>query len=277
MADRVGVGAVWNSAAEVLSGRAGPMLSVAFLTAVLPPAAQSVLRVVLAPAATTNPAAGLVLVAAAIAVLLVSLWGTLVLLGLASDPSVDGAAARRAATSRLPASLGVVLAVVVAVLLLLIPVSAALAAAGVDATVLMRGAGAGTLNVPPGTALFVSLYLLALGVAMLWLGARLMPLQAVILHERRGLGAIARSFALTRGMGFRLVAVLLLFGVVVLVATVAVQAVATVVLTLILGQGVTSAVIVAVLAATVSAALAVPAYAFVARLYAALTARAARP
>ena len=81
-----------------------------------------------------------------------------------------------------------------------------------------------------------ALYFVILTVFLLWAGARLLPLMPVIVNERRGLGAIARSFALTRGSTLKLVWVILLYAIVVLVAMVAVGSVFGLIARLVLGE-----------------------------------------
>jgi len=87
--------------------------------------------------------------------------------------------------------------------------------------------------------------LLAL-IAGLWLTAKLVPLFAVIVNERRGLGAFARSFRLTRGSALRLVGVVILYGIVVIVAMIAASSVTGVVARLLLGPDAAAGVGVAV-------------------------------
>ena len=65
------------------------------------------------------------------------------------------------------------------------------------------------------------LYFLVLCVACVWLGAKLVPLLGVVVNERRGLGALRRSFALTRGSTLKLIGVLILYSIVLLVVLLA--------------------------------------------------------
>src|SRR3546814_9103815 len=67
---------------------------------------------------------------------------------------------------------------------------------------------------PAGLKLFVGLYSLALVIVVLWGMARLLPLNSVVVAERRGVGAIRRAFGLTRGLALRIVGVVILFFVV---------------------------------------------------------------
>ncbi|MCQ4504282.1 hypothetical protein NON27_29320, partial [Vibrio parahaemolyticus] len=70
---------------------------------------------------------------------------------------------------------------------------------------------------------------------LLFVGARLLPLYAVVLRERLGLGAIDRAWRLTRRHTWRLVGAVLLFMIVVMIASWAAQAVAGLVTALVLG------------------------------------------
>src|SRR3546814_18266146 len=62
-----------------------------------------------------------------------------------------------------------------------------------------------------GLKLFVGLYSRALVIVVLWGMARLLPLNSVVVAERRGVGAIRRAFGLTRGLALRIVGVVILF------------------------------------------------------------------
>lgn len=131
-------------------------------------------------------------------------------------------------------------------------------------------------KMPPisgGASLFLLLYGLAILAGSLWLVARLMLTYAVVLNERRGLGAIRRSIGLTRGLTWRLIGIFLLFGVVMLVATLAAQSVTGAAFRLALGadHAVTAARLAALLGSIVSAGFLTLGYVFIARLYVAAT------
>ncbi|MGJ3627198.1 hypothetical protein AB5I41_10140 [Sphingomonas sp. MMS24-JH45] len=82
-----------------------------------------------------------------------------------------------------------------------------------------------------------------------------MPLFGVVVNERRGLGALGRSFALTRGAALRLIGVLILYGIVLVVVMSAATMVVGVVARLLLGAdaAATVAFIVAIVSALVTA------------------------
>ena len=109
----------------------------------------------------------------------------------------------------------------------------------------------------------------------LLLVVRLVPLYAVVLHERRGVGAIARSWRLTRRHSWRLIGVVLLFLIVLLVASTAAQSVVGLIARLALGAEArgTVAFIAALAGQAVSTALTLAAIVFSAQLYLALVTR----
>ena len=110
---------------------------------------------------------------------------------------------------------------------------------------------------------------------MLFVGARLLPLYAVVLEERLAVAAIARCWRLTRRHTWRLVGTVLLFVVVLMIATWAAQSVSGLIFRLILGGNAqaTVALLAAAVAQAVSAALTLVAIVFSAQLYVALVAR----
>ena len=113
------------------------------------------------------------------------------------------------------------------------------------------------------------MYGIVAGLFVVWLFARLLPLVPTVLNERLGLGAIARAFGVTRGLGLKLVGALVLYGIVLYVASSAAKWVTFIPLRLVLGgDGIgTASFIGAVVGALVSTAFSVLAYAFIAQLY----------
>lgn len=264
----VRMGTVWDGAVDVAQGRAGILAPIAAGTLFAPSVIQNAF---IAYAPTAPALVGLV----SILVALVSLWGQLQIIAVAFDPSTDAARARGQATARLLPSIGVGLVIGLIAVVAALPLVVMLVAAGMRLT-----PGAITnpaLMTPPspGVAAVAGLYALAFVLAAIALGARLMPSNAVVLNERRGVGAIARSFALTRGLTWRLIGVTILFGIVFLVATLAAQGIVGVVLRLALGPDniATATFLAAVVGAAVSATLFTLAYVFIARFYALLTGR----
>src|SRR3546814_9971592 len=120
----------------------------------------------------------------------------------------------RTGARRLLPAIGIGLLVALIVALLAAPLGVSFLASGVGWVSTAAGqwhpAGPG----PAGIKLFVGLYSLSLVIVVLWGMARLLPLNSVVVAERRGVGAIRRAFGLTRGLALRIVGVVILFFVV---------------------------------------------------------------
>lgn len=265
----VRMGTVWDRAAEVLRGRANIMAPIAALAIFLPTVLSNAVAAYGQPGPGAAPSAGASALGLVVSLVLLvaSMWGQLALLAIATDPATTRQDAGRQATRRLPTALGVVLLLVAIFALLLLPVIVPLVQSGLN----MNDPQA-MQALPPGTAGFIGLYFLVFFIAAIVLGARLILLNPVILNERRGLGSIRRSFQLTRGMTWRIIGVILLFGVLLLVAMFAVQAVTALILRLMLGADAlpTITFISTTAGAAVSTALTVVASAFTAQLYVAV-------
>jgi membrane-anchored glycerophosphoryl diester phosphodiesterase (GDPDase) len=260
---------VWEATTDFLRDHGGAVLAIAGGLVFVP----SVLSNLVEAGTAANAAGPAMLVRglAGVALTIVSLCGGAAITALAIRPSTPGVAIGHAAR-RLPALIGVTLLLLIAVTVLILPVFAILAAGGVAITAL----AAPTPTLPAlggGIALALFTYGFALIAVFLWISARLAVLLPVILAERRGVGAIGRAWTLTRGHGWRLVGLYLLYGLVALVLSGAVGAVAGLIGVLLSGAatGLTAgAVLVALAAATVAALLSIVQSAFVGRLYAAL-------
>lgn len=274
--------AIWDRTAEVLRGRGSMLAGIAGLLILLPAIVQDAATAYAGRTPGAAPATGLVGLVAA----LLTVWGTMALVAAASDPATGRDAAIGIGARRLGPAIGVGLLVIVAFGLLLVPAVAMFAAAGVTMTSLagtaatgaMAGAGTPQIAVSsPGLALAGSAYMLAVFVGAVWLGARLALFWPVLVNERRGIGSIARAFALTRGLTWRIVGVTLLFAILLVVALSAVQLVAAVVARLSLGaEAVATARFVGAAAgALVTAGGTVVSSTFVAQLYRAVTGREA--
>lgn len=266
----VRMGNVWDRTLEVLNGRGGMLAGVAVLTLFVP-AAINAAYAAYVPAGGIPRAFGAL--ALTLATTVAALWGQLWIIAAAVDPSTDRAAARRQADARLMPAIGVGLLLAVVVSLAFLPTVALLAAAGVDLSAMMNGGQ--TAVTAPGAAGLAGLYTLVMLVVLLFLGARMLPLYAVVLRERLAVGAIARSWRLTRRHTWRIVGVLLLFLVVLLIATWAAQSVVGLIVRLILGPDAraTVALIAALAGQAASTALTLIAIVFSGQLYVALVAR----
>lgn len=268
----VRIGAVWDSALEAVRGRAGMILPIAAFALFGPSVVQSAMGSYLAATPGTAPTFGgsLLVMIVSVGLMLLTLWGALAITAITSHPEVTTADAGRRASQRLLPLVGVSVVLALASALLVVPLFGLVAAAGVDFTAI------GTPGYQPqlsgGASIAAMLYsLVMLGLA-LWIFARLLPLVPVVLHERRGLGAIGRAFRLTSGMGGKLVGVFILYVIVLGVSTLAVQSVLGLVFRLVLGGDAVSTArfLGGVAGAVVSAGLSVLSYAFVSRLYAML-------
>ncbi len=267
----VKIGTVWDRTTEVLSGRSGQIAAVALPTLVLPPVVNNALVLLVPPQPAVQLVAGIVAGIVAVASALLAILGSLAILALATQPSTGRTDAYRQAWARLLPALGVSLVVGLIALVLMAPVFIALIASHFDFAAASAAASAPARmpQLPRATAMFVVLYSLALILLAIWASARLMLLTAVVLNERLGLGAIRRSIALTRGLTWKLIGVLLLFAIVFAIATFAAQAVVGLVFRLILGgdQIPTAMFLAGIAGALASAALMALAYVFTAQLY----------
>ena len=265
----VRIGSVWDSTQQVLAGRAGMLAPIAAIGFVLP----TVLQMLAMPGTAARAGAGVGILGLVVMLLgaVLGIWGQLAIMALATHPATTMGDASRAAIRRILPVIGVALVLGFAfALALLVPIMV-LAASGYDFAALMAAKGNPTLMpaVPGGASAFLVFFGLAFGIVAIWLGARLMLTYAVVLNERCGLGAYARSFRLTRGLTWRLIGMCLLFFVVILVATLAVQGVAGAALRLMLGPDRPGVVLglVGIFGSIVNAGFLTLAYVFVARLY----------
>ena len=264
----VSIGNVWDSTTDVLAGRGGMLAPIAALAFFAPAVLQAAVKTY------GGASAGIALLSAAVAMiaLLAALWGQMTVIGVASDPDMTRAAAGEAARRRLGPAVLVTVVLAVVVMLALLPIGIALAASGYDFAAAARPGAAGPAPVAPAVALFCAFYGLALLVAGLWFGARLSVWTPVVLQERRGIGAIGRSMALTRGLTSKLIGVGLLAVVIFGVASLAAQYVVFIPLRLVLGADglATAALIGGIASAIVQAAFTTVVAVFTARLYAAI-------
>ena len=268
------IGDVWDSTTDVLAGRSREIVPIALGALLLPALVSAALGGAAAgPVTGTATAAGAVGAVVAVVTGTIALWGRLAITAVALDPTTDSKQARAQATRRLLPMIGVLLVLAAAGIVLLMPLVVVLIGAGLDYPTL---AATGRVRVPTmsgGAMWFVRLYSLALVVLALWVVARIKLLAAsVVLAEGRVIGAIGRAAALTRGMTWRLIGVVVLYYVVLGVVVLATSWVAATVFRLALGpdsQG-TVAFLAGAFGAAVGAALDTTAQVFAARLYVAL-------
>lgn len=268
----VTMGNVWDRTTEVLGGRSGILARIAILFVLLPSVVQDAFVAYSPPDTMSFVAVGGVI---SIAVLVLMIWGQLVILAVATDPATNFADGVAQGRGRLGAAIVVTIVLMIAILIAIVPLSVALVMGGIDLSALR----AGTMPIlTPGVAGFLSLYTLVLAIAVFLIGARLILVNPAVLNERRSVGALRRSFELTRGLTWRLIGVMLLFIVVVVIASGAAQMVAGVVFRLALGEeGRTTTQFLAGVASTiVTTIFTVVAAAFSAQLYVAIAGQPVR-
>jgi len=259
---KISMGNVWDRTTDFLGDRLSAIVPIALLAIVVPTAVSTLIE----PAARTGGGttggnvAGLILA-------IVELWGQLAIVALALHPGAGRGPALRIAAARLLPLIAIVIILMLALFLVLLPMPIALAMSGVD----LRAAMGPTRPVVPVTAgWFVTLYLLVLFPVLLFIAAHLLLLTPVIVAERLGLRAIARSFALGRGLVWKILGVVILYAIVAGVATMAANTVFGSIFRILLGGDgamTLAALLTALIAAIVQAVFVVMAAAFTAKLY----------
>lgn len=207
---------------------------------------------------------------------LASNWGAIAVTALALDPDAGRGAAIHTANRRFLPVVGINLLALIVLFLAFLPGMIGFAMGGI-AVNQMNGEqpSLDTINGP--IVLGATLYTLVLLPVLLWLVARLVLINPVMVAERVGLRVFARSFALTRGLALKIMGVILLYLIVSQIAGLATRIVAGSVFGLLLGGvGATSlaAILTSSIVAVVSTLFSVLAVAFLANLY--LAARDAR-
>lgn len=261
---------VWDRTAEFLSDNIGMIVPVALLAFFVPASIAGNFQAII-PTATPAVALALRLVQLGFAVL--SVWGLLVITAMALD-GITSQTAGGIARRRLLPALVVSVVLGAAMLALTLPLPIFLAASGYDLAAIARGE---QVPLSPGAAGFAALYLLVLLVLLLWISARLILTTPIVVRERRMLGAIPRSFRLTRGGTWRIIGVLILFVVVATVSGLAARTVFGSIFALVAGGGEgglsLAGVLTSITSAAVQTAFTVIYPAFIAKLYLALSAQ----
>lgn len=257
----------WNETAEFVKRESGLLFPLAFMLIALPLALMEVFTPV--PAAPGEmPPAGLWLLLFPIA-MVASLIGNVAISHLALRPGVSvGEAIGRGARS-FPSLLG-------AFLLLMIAAAIAFFVVTMIMVMIVPGAIADAQSgaVTGAIATATLLTLLAMLPLMLFFWARLMLMTPVAAAEQAGpIALIARSWALTRGHALKLVGFMLLVLILVMVVSLAVQAVAGLLFALVAGPpepGSTSRLLVTLVMAGVNTVITACLTSFIARIYARL-------
>lgn len=261
------IGSVWDRTVEFIGDNVSAVVPIALMGIFVPMS----IYTSLAPLANgVVPEEQLLIYTVMIAMALWSLWGKLAITALALDPHAGRSGAIQAAGRRFLPAVGLSLLLLVAFLVATAPIWMTLLLSGFD----IASAAAGRATPPDGgVAAFVLLYALLLAVIIVWMAARLCVLLPTIMMERRGLGALRRSFRLTGNVAFKIVGVILLYGIVGFVATKATQFVFGSVFGLLFGDdgaGSLGTILTSILVGVVSTGLSVLAAAFCTKLYLAL-------
>ena len=272
----VKMGTVWDRTVEVLNGRTGMIAPIAVLGILLPSVVRDGFVAFSAPGTVTFALVGGVLT---IVALVAMIWAQLAIVAIATDPATDAPAARRQASARVWPALGITVILMIVALLFVVPPIVVLIQSGFDFTAAANGSRVQMTPPSAGAAGFVGLYGLAYMIAVIWIGARLVLLNPVVLNERLGIGAIRRSVRLTKGLTWRIIGVMILFAIVTLVSTWAAQAVTGILFRLALGaDGIATATFLSGIAATiVTTAFTALAAVFTAQLYVAVREKSVTP
>jgi hypothetical protein len=269
----VQMGTVWDRTTAAASTLLGAIMPIAIVLVFLPISVQLSLRPLLEKSVAVEKFGVLAICWA------IELLGTLAIIVLSLGATNRTSEALRTALRRWPVVIGVMLALIVVAGLAAVPMWVAMRMSGMDMAAIEAGHATPPSAITPGIALFLLLYMLVYLVVLLWATARLLVIEPVILAERHGLGAIKRAFTLTHGLTWRIVGVILLYGIVASIAALAAETVFGSILRLIApddGDIGIATVITAVIVAAISAAFKVLAAIFVAQLYLAVADRIER-
>lgn len=264
----VNMATVWDRATEFLSDNLSAIVPVALLSIFVP---YSIFGNLLPLLSQSNDVGRVTLGAILVALSILVFWGGLAITALAIDPAGGRAAATQMAAKRLIPTLAVWLCFTIGLVLLAAPIFIGMGLAGRGFLGPLVG---GRPDAAAGTAMaFAFFYGFAFALVAIWLAARFSLLNPVIVMERRGVGLFARSFKLTRGITWKIIGVLILYGIVSQVSELATKLVFGAVFGLIAGgnePGTVAMVLTSILVAAVSTAFAVLAAAFTAKLYLAI-------
>lgn len=264
------MGAVWDRATEFLGENIGTVMPIALGLVFLPASITNSL----APLAVTGSPMQLPISLANFVLALVSLTGHLAIIALALGAATTAGQAVNIGLRKLFSAFVFSLLWVLALVIAVLPVIIVIASAGIGAAALApndQAAMAALIeHLSPGARWGVSLYLLLWFIGAIWLSARLMLGFPVMVAEQRGLGAFARSFALTKRLALAIIGVLLLYIVVSGVAALAAKAAFGGVIRLLMGDtgpmGL-AAVLTSIAVGAVGMVFSVLQSAFVAKLY----------
>jgi hypothetical protein len=255
----VKMGTVWDRTAEFLTDNLPAILPIALFAYFVPFSVMGSLSPILDEANGLSAALWIVI----FALVAVVNWGGLVLIAMALERAGD---LRAEAARRLAPALALSVLMFGVILLLAMPPVLAIAASG--------GMQDAAFDIPIAVAWALALYCPLAIVAGMWIVARLLLINPVLVAERRWLGAFVRSWMLTRGAGLRIVGVMILYTVVAIVGVLATKTVFGTIFHLIAGAGdglSLSNVLTSVMVAAAQTALSVIVPVFSAKLYLALS------
>ena len=242
----ISMGTVWDRTKAAIAGRLNILLSLAVLFLFVPTVVQAVVDVMVNRPGEQSGGSGIL----SLMVSILATVGTLAITAVATDPNVDRARAASLGTGRVLPALGIIILLSLAAVLIFLPGFALLLLSGFDMTRAQLGQAQGNLNL--GMAAAGGLYFVVVSVLLFWATARFVPLLSIIVNERRGLGAIRRSFQLTRGSTLKLIGVLILFAIVCVVALFAATSVVGLISRLLAGPDQPGAVTLAIAVVTAS-------------------------
>lgn len=216
----VNMGNVWDRTTEFLSDNLSAVVPIALLTIFVP---QSISDAIKLAGTAVAPGLGQ---AVMLALLLPMLWGQLAIAALALRPDAGRGAAQSTATRHFLQYLLAMLILFAVLVLLFLPIILALVASGVDLTALTSGSPGSKPDISPAMAGFIGLYGLAWLIFAVFVSVRFSTLLvAVVAAEGGVVSALRRAYALSRGIAWKLLGVVLLFALVVGVASIAVTSV----------------------------------------------------
>jgi hypothetical protein len=271
---KISMSSVWDRATEFVVDNLARIIPFAAIIAGI----ATIQSLMSAATGATPGAAQLATSGIGIVLAVLSLFARLTIMAMAVDDRRASGEAAALVGGRLLAVIGIFLLLGIALTLFVMPLIIIPALSGLDLAALRNPTADTFAGLPPSVSLFIALYGLVLAVGLLWVAARLAVLLPVTLFERRGVGAFARSFALTAGNTFRILGVLLLIGLVGAVAALAAKGVVGTLLRFVIGDGGAlggASVLTALVVALVSVPFTVVADAFTAKLY--IATRATNP
>lgn len=220
------MGTVWDRATEFLGDNIGALFPIILVGIFLPLSISDNLAPL---GAQVDQSQKLVLSLFNLVLTIVSMFGQFVVMTMAIDGEQSVRQAIRTVFARLLLILLVTVILLVIVFGLALPIVIALGMANLDMAALSSGnpdqVAAALRGMSPGVAWFIALYAMAWAIAVVWISARLILTTSVVIAERLGVGALGRSFGLTRGITFKIIGVLLLYVIVSFVAILAAKAV----------------------------------------------------